>query len=104
MKKINGIPVPYDFNYVRCPSCKSPCAIEFKDGPDSGSVQCMTNDVTNHCKYFGDNKGNRRKRRRKAPRRAINKLWGSVKKKIIREVEYLEETDLLEDHLNERDA
>lgn len=104
MKRINGVPVPYDFDYVRCPSCKSPCAIQFKDGPNDGLIQCMTNDVNNRCKYFGDEKGNRRKKTRKVPHRAFEKIWENVKKKLIREVKYLEEQELLEDFLKERDV
>jgi hypothetical protein len=57
----------------------------------------MTNDVNNRCKYFGDEKGNRRKKTRKVPHRAFDKIWENVKKKLIREVKYLEEQELLED-------
>lgn len=88
MERINGIPVPYKFNRVRCPSCSSPCAMEYTDGPDKGLVQCMSNDITNHCKYFGDKKGNikeRRKSLRTVPKWFAEKLDSLKRKRSMKE-------------------
>lgn len=62
MKKISGLPMVYDFDYVVCPKCKMYCAIIFKTGAKTGMVECRSSDFIKPCNYFGDKNGKAEKR------------------------------------------
>jgi len=65
MKKINNLPMPYDFKRVVCPKCGKFCAAKLLDGPRAGMIECMSNDHIKPCRYFGDDDGKEIEERRK---------------------------------------
>lgn len=74
MKRINNLPIPFDFERVTCPKCERFSAMLIKSGPKAGMVECMSSDHIKPCKYFGDEKGAEKKERRKNPKPFIKWL------------------------------